>query len=254
MTAIVAFLELDFTPMTCAEAVSDIVARPADAPFAYVVFPNVDDVLGLARDPGRAPLYDVAWRTLAASPTLEKLARRSGLRLATCTGVDLTTALFDGHIDPAEAVTIVGGSETVIARLQARYGLKDVRWHQPPMRLAEDASTMARAAAFIAAQRARFVFIALGTPQQEMLARAVLERGDATGVGLCIGENLAILAGVGRQAPAWMQKGGVAWLHRLASDPGRLGERYLVDGPAILGLWWRWRSQRRAAMTSRNSR
>jgi N-acetylglucosaminyldiphosphoundecaprenol N-acetyl-beta-D-mannosaminyltransferase len=98
------------------------------------------------------------------------------------------------------------------------------------------------------------VLIAVRAPQQEILAHAMLERGDATGVGLCVGEGLEILAGVARQAPEWMQKGGLAWVHRLVTDPGRLGERYLVDGPAILGLWGRWRSQRRAAMTSRSSR
>lgn len=253
MTATVDFLGLRFTPLICAEAASDFITRPADAPFACVVAPTVDHILDLARDPGLGAVYGEAWRTLNDSRTLEGLARRSGLSLPVCAAGDLVRVLFELHINRAETVTIVGASEAVITRLQARYGLKDVRWHAPPMDL--DAAALARAAAFIAAQRARFVFIAGQSPQQEMIAKAAHDRGDATGIGLCCGESLAELAGLRRVTPDWMRDARLGWLHRLATDPGRFGERALTDGPAVLSLWLRWRAaQRRAAMASRSSR
>ena len=31
--------------------------------------------------------------------------------------------------------------------------------------------------------------------------------------------------------PRWVQRMGFEWLHRLVQEPGRLGRRYLVEGP-----------------------
>ena len=39
-----------------------------------------------------------------------------------------------------------------------------------------------------------------------------------------------------RQAPRWMQRSGLEWLFRLASEPRRLGRRYLKNNPLFL---WR---------------
>ena len=50
------------------------------------------------------------------------------------------------------------------------------------------------------------------------------------------------LAGTVARAPAWMREHGLEWLHRLASEPGRLWKRYLVtntvrDGLVETGRW-----------------
>ena len=251
------FLGARFTPIPPDAALDRIVRRAgAGAPFVYVVTPNVDHVVSLTREyERRAPLYETAWLTLNDSRILETLARWSGLELPACPGADLTAALFD-RLDPAEPVIIVGGSEATISGLQRRYNLKNVCWHAPPMGLADNPAAIARAAQFIAAHRARFVFLALGAPQQEMVAKAALERGDCGGVGLCIGASLDFLAGVRMRAPMWMRERRLEWLHRLAREPGRLGRRYLRDGPAIFAIWRGWRKRQRAAsraaMTSRN--
>ena len=80
---------------------------------------------------------------------------------------------------------------------------------------------------------------------KEMVAQAILERGDAQGVGLCVGASLEFLTGRVSRAPGWMQRARLEWLHRLASEPGRLGRRYLIEGPKILRIWLRWRNAQR---------
>ena len=64
---------------------------------------------------------------------------------------------------------------------------------------------------------------------------------DAGGTGLCIGASVEFVTGAKRRAPRWMQRLGVEWLHRLLSEPGRLWRRYLVEGPRIFAMAWRWR-------------
>jgi UDP-N-acetyl-D-mannosaminuronic acid transferase (WecB/TagA/CpsF family) len=67
----------------------------------------------------------------------------------------------------------------------------------------------------------------------------------ATGVGLCIGASLEFLTGAKRRAPLWLQRLGLEWLFRLLTEPRRLWRRYLVEGPRIFVLWWRWHLSRR---------
>lgn len=76
-----------------------------------------------------------------------------------------------------------------------------------------------------------------------MLAKAVLDRGDAVGVGLCVGAALDFLVGRVQRAPRWMQAARLEWLHRLMKEPNRLAQRYLIEGPKILAIWGRWRQE-----------
>src|SRR3954451_15613049 len=85
-------LGLDFDAITPAEALSLIAARPADASFAYVVTPNADHLVRLARDPASyQPLYDGAWLRLLDSRVVVRLARLFGLPVPpVVTGSNLT--------------------------------------------------------------------------------------------------------------------------------------------------------------------
>jgi exopolysaccharide biosynthesis WecB/TagA/CpsF family protein len=243
----VEFLDLYFSGLDLDAALDAVSVRASlDLPFAYVTTPNVDHIVGVAAEPARRPLYDAAWLTLNDSRILRSLAARAGLDLPTAAGADLAARLFDHVIDRHEPVTIIGGDADMIGELKRRYGLTDVRWHQPPMRLKQKPQAIVEAAAFAAAQRARFTFICVGAPQQELIAYA-MKKHDATGVGLCVGAALDFLSGRAHRAPKWMRASGLEWLHRLASEPQRLWRRYLVDGPKVFSLFAAWRASMAAA-------
>ena len=109
-----------------------------------------------------------------------------------------------------------------------------------------DPVAFAAAVAFVRDRPARFVFLAVGSPRQERLAAAIAAAGDATGTGLCVGASLEFLAGARRRAPCFMQRVGMEWLFRLATDPRRLLRRYLVDSPMVIALLLkqRWTDER----------
>ncbi len=215
--------------------------RAPDAPFAFVVTPNVDHLVRLERDTVLARLYAQAWLTVCDSRVLELLGRVSGEKIEIAPGSDLTQRLFENHISPDETVTVIGASKAVIDAVKHRYGLKDVRWHEPPMGLRHNAEAIAECAEFVARNPARFVFICVGSPQQELVAEACLDRSDCQGVGLCVGASLDFLGGKADRAPRWMQRTRLEWLHRLVMEPKRMWKRYLVDGPRIFLLWHRWK-------------
>lgn len=71
-----------------------------------------------------------------------------------------------------------------------------------------------------------FIWVGLGAPKQENWIhhhKAKILRG----VILCVGQAFDVNAGLRRDAPAWMQRMGLTWLFRLASEPRRLVGRYV---------------------------
>ena len=71
-----------------------------------------------------------------------------------------------------------------------------------------------------------FIWVGLGTPkQQEWIRRhkADIRRGVVFAVGFAFDVN----AGMKPDAPAWMQRWGLTWVFRLASEPWRLLGRYV---------------------------
>jgi len=239
------FLNSAFDKIDLDVALTRISERKASKPFAFVVTPNVDHLVRLETDTVLATLYAQAWLTVCDSRVLELIGRFSGEKIDVTPGSDLTARLFDKVIDPNETVTIIGASSDVIDAVTARYGLTDVRWHEPPMGLRHNREALEDCARFVAENPARFIFMCVGSPQQELVAEACLDRGDCTGLGLCVGASLDFLGGKTERAPEWMQRSRLEWLHRLVSEPRRMWRRYLVDGPKVFLLWRRWRKAQR---------
>ena len=239
------FLNSAFDKIGLDTAMRRISERDAKKPFAFVVTPNVDHLVRLEHDTVLATLYAQAWMTVCDSRVLELIGRVSGENIDVTPGSDLTARLFENVIDADETVTVIGGSPDVIEAVRKRYGLTDLRSHEPPMGLRHNREALDDCARFVAENPARFTFICVGSPQQEMVAEACLDRGDCTGLGLCVGASLDFLGGKAERAPVWMQNARIEWLHRLAQEPRRMWRRYLVDGPKVFLLWARWRKMQR---------
>jgi N-acetylglucosaminyldiphosphoundecaprenol N-acetyl-beta-D-mannosaminyltransferase len=187
-------------------------------------------------------LYSDALMRLLDSRVVAGFARLIGLPAPTVvTGSDLTSLLLRAHVRPDEPVTIVGLAPALLPALGACYGLANLAHCNPPPGFDRDPAAFADAVGFVLAHPARFTFLAVGSPRQEKLAAAIQATGQARGIGLCIGASLEFLAGARRRAPAWMQRAGLEWLHRLAHDPHRLARRYLLDSPAVLPMLLRAR-------------
>lgn len=79
------------------------------------------------------------------------------------------------------------------------------------------------------------VWVGLSTPKQEFWMADHMGRIDAP-VMIGVGAAFDFLAGTKPQAPLWMQRNGLEWLFRLATEPRRLWRRYayIVPGFALL--------------------
>jgi exopolysaccharide biosynthesis WecB/TagA/CpsF family protein len=242
------FLGLSFLDVAAASIAADLAERPPDAPFAYLVTPNADHFVRLARMPHLRPLYDRAEWLCLDSMAVAHGARWLGLRAPTvATGADILADLLDHHLRPGDRVTIIGLDPAGLAVLRLLRPRVEVAHHCPPPGLAQDPQAFLQAVRFAVAHPARFTLIAVGSPVQEKLAAAIAA-GGATGIGLCVGAALDFWTGLTPRAPASLRRLGLEWLHRLWREPRRLARRYLIDDWAILRLLLvaRWRDGRAA--------
>jgi N-acetylglucosaminyldiphosphoundecaprenol N-acetyl-beta-D-mannosaminyltransferase len=76
-------------------------------------------------------------------------------------------------------------------------------------------------------------WVGLSTPKQEKFMAQYWQKLNAT-LFFGVGAAFDFHAGRMRQAPLWMQRSGLEWLFRLASDPGRLWKRYLKNNPLFV--------------------
>jgi N-acetylglucosaminyldiphosphoundecaprenol N-acetyl-beta-D-mannosaminyltransferase len=83
-----------------------------------------------------------------------------------------------------------------------------------------------------------FIWVGLGTPKQHVWIyenKIRIKQGVIFGVGFAFD----VIAGTKNDAPLWMQKRGLTWAFRLASEPRRLAGRYFKYNSLFLFyLFW----------------
>ena len=247
----VEFLDLQFATLDI-DQVARWVLEALGAPrFRYVVTPNVDHVVRL-HNRTAAPWHAAfaaaerdADLCVNDSRILARLARLSGLSLPVTPGSDLTRILIDTGVPPGTRIVLIGGRDGDAAWLRGRLPAADVRHFDPPMRVLDSIEAQQAIVDFVEGEQPELTLFAIGAPQSEIVAHRIQQRGKARGVALCIGASIEFLTGAKRRAPRAMQRLGLEWAFRLLSEPRRLWRRYLVEGPPIFAIWWRWRRARR---------
>jgi N-acetylglucosaminyldiphosphoundecaprenol N-acetyl-beta-D-mannosaminyltransferase len=128
-----------------------------------------------------------------------------------------------------------GVAQELKAALQKRFpGLEVVGTCTPPFRslTKEEESSLLND---VQSAKPDILWVGLSTPRQECFMAEYVNRFR---VPLLVGVGAAFDFHTGRmhEAPAWMKRGGLQWLHRLLQDPRRLWKRYLLNNPAFV---WR---------------
>lgn len=153
-------------------------------------------------------------------------------------GPTLMLRVCEAAADENLGVYFYGSTPAVLERLRAQLALRlpSLRvagYRSPPFRPAtadEDAADVQA----IRDSGARIVFVGLGCPRQEVWAHK--HRDRLSMVVLCVGAAFDFHAGTLRQAPSWMQRRGLEWAFRLATEPRRLWQRYLRAIPLFIFL------------------
>jgi exopolysaccharide biosynthesis WecB/TagA/CpsF family protein len=201
---------------------------------------NLDHVVKLRSDAAFQAAYRDATFVTADGAPIVWIGRRQSRRLERATGADLVEPLcaeaarrgVGVHFFGAHPSTLAAAKETLERR---HAGLRVEGALSPAMGFDPNSAEAARCGAAIAASGAKICFVALGAPKQELFAAAMARRHPDIGF-VCIGAALDFIAGVKPRAPRFMQRHGLEWAWRLASEPSRMAGRYARCVGALAAL------------------
>lgn len=213
--------------------------------FRYIVTPNVDHIVRIQNRPKTKLFYEEADLSVCDSRILKKLANNLNIPIREVVpGSDLTYQMFEKHIDENSEITIIGGDQKMIHKLLARYPVKKCHHYNPPMGFIHKQEEIEKTIDFLLAHPSPYIFFAVGSPQQEIVAYQLKKTGRMQGIGFCIGASLLFLTGEEKRAPKWIQKLSLEWLYRLSQNPKRLLKRYLIDDMKIFKLYLKSKYQK----------
>lgn len=147
-------------------------------------------------------------------------------------GWDLFVFEMQGLNERGGKCFFMGSSEKVLARIKDRcaqdYPGITVESYSPPYKPQfsdEDNKAIVDA---INAADPDLLWIGMTAPKQEKWAYSHWPELNIHCHCGTIGAVFDFYAGTAKRAPEWMQKAGLEWLHRLASDPKRMWRRYII--------------------------
>jgi N-acetylglucosaminyldiphosphoundecaprenol N-acetyl-beta-D-mannosaminyltransferase len=122
--------------------------------------------------------------------------------------------------------------DALVTRVQTRWpAAKIAGFESPPFRMAS-AEELVERDERIVESGATLVWVGLGTPKQDQEVRRLADSVPV--VALAVGAAFDFIAGTKAQAPMWMQRSGLEWVFRLATEPRRLARRYLWGNPRFV--------------------
>lgn len=206
---------------------------------AYVCFANVHMTIEAHRDETLRRQINNADLVLADGKPLAVACRwLHGKRQERIAGMDFMPALLREAAQRQARVFLYGSTPPVLDALQQKIrsdfaGVEIAGAISPPFRpLSEE--ELSGHIGQINQSGAHVVLVSLGCPKQERWMAMHSTRLHAVLLG--VGGAFAVTAGLQQRSPAWMQRMGLEWLHRLLQEPGRLFKRYFVTNTAFILL------------------
>jgi exopolysaccharide biosynthesis WecB/TagA/CpsF family protein len=236
------FLGLRFYLGAQVDAVDLIVGQSGQL-YRYVVTPNAYDIVSAHEASERLlPIYRGAWLSVCDSRIVRALAWLEGRALPLITGSDLVAALLtklNSHDrrSAAKRILIVGPPRSTETALRAAYPNLNFEVMPAPAALSQHAELRLAVARACLNRPWDVALLCVGFPAQGLIARQLAELGCKSGIALCVGASVDFLTGVQRRAPLRIQRLGLEWAYRLATQPRRLWRRYLIESPKIARIF-----------------
>jgi len=223
--------------LTESQAVDLLAIQSKQGMGSFVVTVNLDHLRRCRKDPEYRNLVSEADVVVADGMPLVWASRMQGgnqipERVA---GSTMMFSLCDRAAEDGLSIFLLGGYPEGVAQeageaLVVRYpGLKIAGTYCPPFGFEHDTDMMEEISAMLRSASPDIVYVALGSPKQEVLIRTmrgVLPQAIWIGIGI----SLSFATGEVQRAPVLLQRLGLEWLHRLFQEPKRLFRRYIVDG------------------------
>jgi len=232
--------DLTISALPLAETAALICDKAGSEAAQNVFTLNLDHVVKMRKDPIFCAAYRRAGLITADGFPIVLACRLQGKRVSRVTGSDLIAPISAEVARSGKSIYLFGSSLQILIKAsrllhERNPGLTIAGVFAPPQGFNPTSEDARRCIETIGNSGADLCFVALGAPKQELFAdygKNLLPNISF----VCIGAGLDFIAGAQVRAPQWMQRWGLEWLWRAASDPRRLLYRYLLCMVALPGL------------------
>lgn len=231
-------LGVGISAISMSDAVATIDCWIENGQKSYVCVTGVHGVVESQSDQELRAIHNAAGLVTPDGMPLVWLGHLAGQRqVERVYGPDLFLEMMKHSLKTGSRHFFYGGGDGVADllanRTQERFpGVDIVGTYTPPFRplTEEEDEAVVRE---INASGADIVWVGLSTPKQERWMSAHVGRINAAAM-IGVGAAFDFHAGLKKQAPRWMQRSGMEWAFRMATEPRRLGPRYLINNPRFV--------------------
>jgi N-acetylglucosaminyldiphosphoundecaprenol N-acetyl-beta-D-mannosaminyltransferase len=230
-------LGVSVDPLQMESALAHVQASLSQQRAGYICFIGVHGIMEAHRDPQLAQTYARAALAVPDGTPTVWLGRWQGFhQMQRVTGPDLMLEVFSRPEFAQCTHFLYGGKEGVADQLRQvlckRFPwVRIVGTHTPPFRdLTHEEEHII--AGQINSRKPDFLWVGISTPRQERFMTRMMPLVE---LPLMFGVGAAFDFHTGRikDAPKWIKRAGLQWLHRLLQDPRRLFWRYLRNNSAF---------------------
>lgn len=206
----------------------------------YICLTGVHGVMEGQADPKFLRILNQSFMSVPDGQPMTWVGRLQGFRaMSRVYGPDFMIELCRISVERGYRHFLYGGGVGIADRLCQRLtelipGVNIVGTYTPPFRPL-NAQEESELKSLVKETRPDILWVGLGTPKQEKFMSQYIGDLDIplmVGVGAAFDFHCGIL----RDAPQWMKKSGLQWVHRLIQEPRRLAKRYLINNPKFLYL------------------
>jgi N-acetylglucosaminyldiphosphoundecaprenol N-acetyl-beta-D-mannosaminyltransferase len=215
------YLGVQVSPYSYDEIIADIRQRMNEGKQSTLIAVNPEKVIGAQTNAQLKELINNSTYQIPDGVGILLASKMKGGNITSrVTGVDMMERLIRFAAEENHKVFLYGAKEEVVAeakrKLEEKYPALNISGYENGY-IKDNNELVAK----INASQAELLFIAMGSPKQELWIRENMPKLPTVKVFQGVGGSFDVFAGHVQRAPEAFRKSGTEWLYRLAKEPKR---------------------------------
>ncbi|MGE6368827.1 WecB/TagA/CpsF family glycosyltransferase [Planococcus kocurii] len=216
------YLGVNVSPLSYEGIIEDLRQRILNGDQSTIIAVNPEKVIAAERDPQLKQLINSSTYQIADGIGILLAAKIKGGNITSrVTGVDMMAKLLEFATAEKLPVYFYGAQEEVVTK-----AISSIQETNPGILVAgytngfeKDEDALVER---INTSGAKLIFVALGSPKQELWIQRNMGRLQNVQVFQGVGGSFDVFSGTVKRAPLLFRKLGIEWLYRLISSPSRI--------------------------------
>lgn len=216
------YLGVQVSPLTYEGIVTEIKSRMTQGLQSTIIAVNPEKVMTAQKNPQVKELINNSTFQIADGVGILLASKlKKGNIKSRVTGVDMMARLLKFAAEDNHPIYLYGAKREVVER-----AAENIKRDNPSIEIAgmtdgyeqDEHALIGR----IHDSGAKIIFVALGSPKQELWIQRNITKLSNVFVFQGVGGSFDVFSGTVKRAPAFFRKTGTEWLYRLLSNPTRL--------------------------------